>query len=423
MSLRKTVRQQMMLAALWFALFAQWMTIVPVILPNQVAAIVGAEHPQRDGIVGSVVAAGALVALVLAPLAGALSDAHRSGRGRRRLFLITGSAGSIVGLLSLLLFTAHSSLFWYALAFLHLQFWWNWLAGAYAGLVPDVVHAEQRGDASGWLNVMSVLGTIAGNGVLAALYAPGQLSAALIVFVLLTLTCLPLTLAAAREPSSLSSATVFTWRHFFATLFVPPRDHPAFYWVLISRFLANMGVWSIFTFLMFYLGEVIGAQQPAQLLTLLLAGGALLSVPASLYGIALAKRRGTVAIVRASNWIMAGAAIAYVLIALRPSVVLVAPVVMVFAVAYGAYQAADWALAIDVLPDLDAAGKDMGVWHISMVLPQIIGPTVTGWLISGLKQAQSAQFAYTTAFALAAIWFVLAALLVGKVSVPASRRR
>ena len=223
-------RQQMMLASLWFALFAQWMTVVPIILPHRVAAIVGDRHPQRDGIVGivgSVVAAGAFVALLVAPLAGALSDAHRSVRGRRRFFLITGSAGSMLGLLSLLLFGPGSSLLWYTLAFLNLQFWWNWAAGAYAGLIPDVVATQDRGAASGWLNLMSVLGTITGNGLLAALYAPGRPGAA-IVFVLLTLGCLLLTLAAAREPGSPSSRA-FGWRRFFATLFVPLREHPAFY--------------------------------------------------------------------------------------------------------------------------------------------------------------------------------------------------
>jgi hypothetical protein len=50
-----------------------------------------------------------------------------------------------------------------------------------------------------------------------------------------------------------------------------------------------------------------------------------------------------------------------------------------------------------------------------MVLPQIIGPAATGWLISGAKQAVSVSFGYTVAFGLAALWFVLAALLVGRV--------
>ncbi len=115
---------------------------------------------------------------------------------------------------------------------------------------------------------------------------------------------------------------------------------------------------------------------------------------------------------------MAVAAAAYVLIAFKPGVLLVAPVVLVFAAAYGAYQSVDWALALEVLPSLESAGKDMGIWHVSMVLPQILGPVSTGWLISWMKTAHSARLAYTFAFGIAALWFVLAAWLVGRIRLP-----
>lgn len=36
-------------------------------------------------------------------------------------------------------------------------------------------------------------------------------------------------------------------------------------------------------------------------------------------------------------------------------------------VGYGAYQAVDWALALDVLPKGSNIAKDMGVWHVAMV--------------------------------------------------------
>ena len=116
---------------------------------------------------------------------------------------------------------------------------------------------------------------------------------------------------------------------------------------------------------------------------------------------------------------MAATVMGYVLIVLHPSLFLVAPLVLLYAAAYGAYQAVDWALALRVLPSRDAAGKDMGIWHISMVLPQVIGPAGTGWIISGAKEAVSVSFGYTVAFGLAAIWFVLAALFVGRVKLAA----
>lgn len=99
---------------------------------------------------------------------------------------------------------------------------------------------------------------------------------------------------------------------------------------------------------------------------------------------------------------MAVSAVCYVLAAFHPSLVLLIPIVLVYSAGYGAYQAVDWALALKVLPAAGSAGKDMGIWHVSMVLPQIIGPASTGWLISGVKAWVSAPVAYTIAFGLAA---------------------
>ena len=115
---------------------------------------------------------------------------------------------------------------------------------------------------------------------------------------------------------------------------------------------------------------------------------------------------------------MAGAAITYVLIALHPHWVLMAPVALIYFSGWGAYQAVDWALALRVLPKSEAAGKDMGIWHVALVLPQILGPFSTGWIISAAKWAVSARFAYVLAFAIAALWFSLSAVLVARVRLP-----
>ena len=42
------------LASLWFALFAQWLTVLPVILPEQIAAIVGPDSVKKKGMTGSI---------------------------------------------------------------------------------------------------------------------------------------------------------------------------------------------------------------------------------------------------------------------------------------------------------------------------------------------------------------------------------
>ncbi len=184
---------QIHVSLLWFALFANWLTVVPVILPDQVATILGPGAAMKEGVSGTILAAGALVALVMAPLAGAFSDRVRSPRGRRRPFLVTGIVGACGGLALLAPFGAGSSLLLYAIAFLNLQFWWNWACGPYAGLIPDVVPERDQASASAWMNIMSVLGTMAGNGIAVALYVHGHPVPAIVALIILNLACLLLT--------------------------------------------------------------------------------------------------------------------------------------------------------------------------------------------------------------------------------------
>jgi Na+/melibiose symporter-like transporter len=295
--------------------------------------------------------------------------------------------------------------------------WWNWTAGPYAGLIPDVVPAGAASVSSGWMNVMSILGTIIGNVMVAALYRPGQVLPVIAAFVALSLVCLVLTLRGVHEPPASGAEHSFDPGAFVRSFYLAPRAHANFYWVLITRLLGNMGIWSVFTFLLFYIESVVGIEREtaARLLPALLGAGAVLAIPASLLGVRLAERHGVVRLVRATSWIMAAAAMCYVLIVLHPALELVVPVILVFSAAYGAYGATDWALALKVLPAGKDVGKDMGIWHISMVLPQILGPAATGWLITAIKTASSARLAYAIAFTIAALWFTLAAVLVARV--------
>jgi Na+/melibiose symporter-like transporter len=412
---RFPISSQIYVSLLWFAFSAQWTTLLSVMIPDQVASIVGPDAANKEGLSGTVLAAGAVVALLVAPLAGALSDRARNPRGRRRPYLIVGVLGSCVGLMLMAPFGPGSSLIVYTIAFLNLTFWWNWMAGAYAGMIPDVVPVPAQSLASAWINIMTALGTGLGNLLVATLYAPHHPAVVLATFAALSLACLMLTLTHVKEPPSAGADDAFALGAFMRSFLIDPRAHRNFYWVLVTRLLVNMGVWSTSTILLFYLQDVIGVAEAANVLPALFAAGAILSIPFSLIGVWLSGRYGLVAVVQATSWIMVVATICYVLIPLHPDFVLFAPVVLLFSVGWGAYQAVDWALALRVLPSRGGAGKDMGIWHVAFVLPLIVGPAVTGWLVSSLRLAVSAGVAYMAAFGIAALWFVLAATLIARV--------
>jgi Na+/melibiose symporter-like transporter len=403
---------------IWFALSAQWMTVLPIIVPDQIAVMVGGDNAAKDGIAGTILAAGGVVALVVAPISGALSDRSRNPRGRRRLFLIVGILGSCFGLLLLLPFGSGASLWLYAAVFMSLQFWWNWIAGAYAGLIPDVTAEKEQGRASAWLNIMTVAGAGAGNVLIVATYKTGHPFGPIAAFVALNITVLLVMLIHVREPEPATPCSAFVLGEFLREFYVDPRVHSNFYWVLVTRLLVNMGVWSVFTFLLFYFRDVIGVAEPAQMLPTLLGISAMLAVPASIIGIHFAAHHGLVRIAQVTSWIMAVCALYFALIAFHPSLALIVPFILIYAAAFGAYQAVDWALALKVLPSVETAGKDMGIWQISMVLPQILAPAVTGWIISAVKLSFGDPTAYATAFGIGALWLILAAALVTYIRLP-----
>jgi Na+/melibiose symporter-like transporter len=416
---RTTTLSHLCIASLWFAFFVQWMSVVPLVLPTQISGILGPGAVGLEGITGTIVAAGALVSLVVSPIAGAISDRWRSRSGRRRPFLIIGMIGSSLGLLALVPFGQGGSLVLYALAFMNLQLWWNLGAGPYAGLVADMVPKRDQNMASAWLTIMTIAGTLVANILVPLLYRPDAPGIFFAVLIAINLAALAVMLTGVREPASTGSPTPFDLASFLRSFWIDPAQHPGFFWVLITRLISNLGLWSVFTFMLFYFQTVLGIGDAINLLPILLAGGALLAVPASLIGAGMAARYGIVRIVGATSWIMAASAVGYVVAAFHPQLWLIVPVGLMFSVSYGAYQAVDWALALRVLPDGTDAGKDMGIWHISMVLPQIIGPAVSGWIISGLSLAASARFAYLVAFCLAAACFIVAARLIRKIRLPA----
>jgi hypothetical protein len=118
---------------LWFVLSAQWMTVVPDHRTGSDCIIVGGDGSAKEWISGTILAAEVVVALVVAPISGALLGSVATSARRRRLFLI-GEPGSSIGLLLLFPFGPGASLATRGGVHL-LQLRWNgWRY--YAGLIP-----------------------------------------------------------------------------------------------------------------------------------------------------------------------------------------------------------------------------------------------------------------------------------------------
>jgi MFS family permease len=399
---------QFFLSCFWFAYNFHWGALLAIVLPSQITAIVGDQRKELFN--GLIPPLGAALSLVVTPLAGALSDRSASRFGRRRPFMLVGTLCNIV-FLALMAGLAHgSSIGWLLICYLGVQLGNNWSGGPYAGLIPDVAPPRQRGVASGWLALMTALGTLAG-AIAAGQLVRGERYAAIYAAIVIVLVVfLLLTLAGVRErpaPRGTRADRGALWRTFI------PRG-PAyrdFYLVLGTRALVTMGIYSVFTFFQFFLKDIIRTENPVEQTSYLIAIIIAAGVPTSLLGGVLSDRHGRKPFVYLSGGLMALASIVFIGVAFAPSLAFTFVVGALFGLGYGAYQAVDWALAIDVLPRGEAAAKDMGIWHVSLVLPQVLAPAITGLTLTALKPS-GLLLGYTVVFVMTAVWFVLGTVFV-----------
>jgi MFS family permease len=170
--------------------------------------------------------------------------------------------------------------------------------------------------------------------------------------------------------------------------------------------------------LAFYLADVIGTfsifgteiKGASLALTLLLV---MLSVTAAITAVfsgGLSDRIGKRPIVIAASLAMAAAAGGF---AFSNNYEMALFFALAFGLGYGAFVSVDWALGTSVLPHPEHNARDMGVWHIALVFPQLFQGLFGQLLDSG--NASTKNGGYPLLFGLAVVFYVLGGVLVSKV--------
>jgi Na+/melibiose symporter-like transporter len=409
---RFTTIDQLFVSCFWLAYNIHWGALIAIVMPSQIAAIVG--DSQKEFYNGIIPPIGALVSLLVTPLAGALSDRSRSRYGRRRPFMLVGTLINLLFLALIAGLGTGSNIWLFLLCYMGIQLGNNWSGGPYAGLIPDVVPEAQRGSASGWMGLMTAVGTLIGALAAGQLIQSGNYWPIYSLIMVALLVMLALTLWRVRERPLEEDPGRIELDAFLRSFLLDPQRYRNFYWVLVTRGLVTMGIYSVFTFFQFFLQDIIKVQNPEEQASFLVGIIIATGIPTSLIAGSLSDRYGRKPLIYLSGGIMALAAIIFIVVSQAPSLAFTYVVGALFGIGYGAYQAVDWALALDVLPGGEDAAKDMGIWHVSLVLPQILAPAITGLTLNALK-GTSLLLGYTVVFVLTAIWFVLGTLFVRQV--------
>src|ERR1700690_3895728 len=418
--------RQILLSFFWFSTNMMGSAILIITMPSQVKAAVG--NSVKGTELGLVLSAGAIISMVTAPVFGALSDRIRLPGGRRKPWVVIGTVGNVIRLVGMayLIQTGHPESLWpWSFAFWVVQFFNNVATAPYSALIPDLVSTEQRGSASGWLGLMTILGNFVG-GLMGFLVEPFGIAAIYFIMIGVMILGALVTWFGVNEIDVPHEIPPFKLGEFMRGL-LDPFKNSDFTWVLLTRLLIIMGISTVQEFIQYYMGDVIGAPfilagfgkvadtaeaAVSFFLPALLVGAVITTLVAGV----LSDKYGRKRMVYLSGALMGIVCLVFILSHNFTVAVLMG---IVFGLGYGAYQSVDWALVSDVLPSVDDYAKDMGVWHVADVLPQIVATPVAGVLLDNFQRIGKADnvpnLGYTVIFLMAVVFFILGTVFVSKI--------
>jgi MFS family permease len=355
---------------LWSGFFGP----IQVLLAQQAEAV---SPDHKEAVLSLVTGVGAAVSTVLNPVWGAFSDRTTLRMGRRLPWVLGGAAG---GAVAMLLLSGAQSVWLLVLSWALAQAALNAMLAAITATVPDQVPVRERGVVGGVLSIAQTAGVIAGSGIAAA---TGSIAAGyLTLAVVLVLTTLPYAFDSRDIPLPEELRPSMPWRQFLRGFWVSPRQHPDFAWAWLTRFLMNLGNAILILYLLFYLKDEVhltdkGAEDAVFTLTAVYGVVTVLTALVGGYWSDRTARRKVFVIW--SGLIAAAALLMFAFVHTMPAAYVGA---VVLGIGFGAYQAVDFALITEVLPEAADRAKDLGVINIANALPQVLAPVLAAGVLA-----------------------------------------
>ncbi|GAB4456390.1 MAG: MFS transporter [Armatimonadaceae bacterium] len=398
-------RDLFMLSFLWFPINMFWTAMLQLLLPMRVQDVVPVD--EKGTYLGYIGIAGAIATTVVQLLVAPASDASANPQGRRHPFIIWGVAFNVLASVG---FALAGNFWMLAVCFFGVQLFLNVANGPYQALLPDNVRPSQHGIASSYMGGMLLIGQLLGalilfllmvvQGKMGVLVILSVINALLIFGTVLTVRNVPDRPAPPEEQIPLSQAMA-------QLTDLKVKENPSFFQLLYSRFFINLAYNTAVYLLAYYLQDVfflpkaLAEGKTGQAAIEAAKAGAEGFVPVLLVAVTLAGLVGTLAAARGlKRYTMkqlvylscALIAVAAGIFAVAPNLTVVVIVACLFGAAWGTFQAVDWALAVNLLPEGGAA-KYMAVWHVCMTVPQILAPAF-GIVADYLNKNYADQFGF-----------------------------
>ncbi|TME30686.1 MAG: SLC45 family MFS transporter [Chloroflexi bacterium] len=242
------------LSIYWFGINAIWGGLNNVILQRRMDDLVGKANAGTG--LALLTLLGAIVAILVQPTIGTISDYTITRWGRRKPYIVIGAVLDVVFLAGV----ATSNTYVSVVAFIVLlQISSNFAQGPFQGYVPDLVPAPQVGLASGLMGVMIVLGRIGGVAIASIGLFTGDFVAATIGLGLLELATAIVTVVTVDEGRSGPSREGRSWLQVATSAWgFDILKERSFVWLLGSRLFVLMATVTLTDLIFFYMSRSIG---------------------------------------------------------------------------------------------------------------------------------------------------------------------
>ena len=320
---------------------------------------------------------GAVIAVVIQPTIGSISDYTISRWGRRKPYIFIGSILDLVFLIGI----AYSNSLIAIAAFIALlQFSSNFAQGPFQGYVPDLVPAAQVGTASALVGLMQVLGVVSGYTIGALAAGAHQYEIGLIALGILEVATMLSVVIRVREGPTPKSREGRSWRSIAAEAWgTDILRERSFVWLVASRLAILMGGSVLTSLAVFYLARTMGLDEEdsANVFIPLVALVALGTVSSVVPAARISDRVGRKRVIWAS---CAVSAVGLAIVASAPSLPFAFFGALLYGISAGMFLAVDWALMTDIIPKA-SSGRYMGLSNVATASAGVLAIAVGGTLM------------------------------------------
>lgn len=407
------VAQLLILNAYWVGLSFMWNAIHPILLPAVLLNYV--PDAKKNTYLGLLTFGGLIIAMVVQPISGALSDGWKSRFGRRRPLAVLGTLFDFVFLAIL---ARSGGLFWLFVGYVGLQFSSNIAHGPMQGLLPDRVPPSQIGVASSLKTFMDMLSLVLASLLAGRLLDPVTRDPASIMVVVMSLLAVSasITFLGVKEaPAQEHERT--DWRSLLSTFRINFRENSSYWWLIAERLLFLIGIYGMQTFAQYYLQDVLRVPDPPKQTGDLLAALTLTMVVFIIAAGWLSDKHGAKRVLAIGTFVSAGGMLLMLLATDMRGLVSFGSVL---GAGIGLFLTSNWALANSLAPQ-EEAGKYLGLTNLATAgaaaLSRLEGPALD-WLNAAWP---GAWVGYRGLFVFGALCMLLSVFLLQRIHVKSEK--